>query len=212
MKEKIVEIGFGQGDFLAEQARSHPENIYIGFEVPSLLTNAIEKPKLPNLYFSYSGGVEGLSKLKKSSVSTVIMHFVLDDDFTITKWQQYIDSGIYSEQRYSKLENRQKDKEINDLFDQDRNNLLSSVRRVLCDDGRLHIYTFEHNLSRTKKYLERAGFEYEFKKSTNEEISQSQHMREVVAKTATRDPFYRGSTIYTIIAKKDLPQRLLPSK
>ena len=51
-----VEIGFGRGDFLLDQARRHPQTLYIGYETKTkatrLMLQRIERYQIDNLWLS----------------------------------------------------------------------------------------------------------------------------------------------------------------
>lgn len=76
----IVEIGFGMGDSLLQQAHQHPENNYLGIEVHrpgiALLLTQIEKYKLNNINVIYADATEILAHaFPKQSVDLVQIFF-----------------------------------------------------------------------------------------------------------------------------------------
>lgn len=77
---RILEIGFGNGTSLAEMARHHPENDYLGIEVhrPGVgnLLLQIEKQELTNIRVSNDDAVEVLEQqVPDSSLDAVYLFF-----------------------------------------------------------------------------------------------------------------------------------------
>ncbi len=76
----ILEIGFGMGDSLLQQAQLHPENNYLGIEVHrpgiALILTQIEKFKLNNLKVIYADATEVLThSIPKHSLDLVQIFF-----------------------------------------------------------------------------------------------------------------------------------------
>ena len=76
----ILEIGFGMGDSLLQQALLYPENNYLGIEVHrpgiALLLTEIEKFKLNNLKVIYADATEILARsISKHSLDQVQIFF-----------------------------------------------------------------------------------------------------------------------------------------
>jgi hypothetical protein len=205
--EYIAEIGFGDGHKIKRLALNNPKTVYIGFEVPS--NSGTIESVLPNLFFDYSGAIEGLSRFPAESFSSIIMDLVLEDDFTVTQWQSFIQAAPVNEVRFSDLPSRKAfHPVVKKIFDSSRKEFLIATRRSLKDDGELCIHTFKQDLNRVETYLTNTGFIFKHKKSTPEETSQSKYMKGISEKVEQGDDYFiSGGTIYTIIAKKDLTQK-----
>ncbi len=76
----LIEIGFGMGHSLADMARQHPENNYIGIEVhrPGIgnLLHLIEQDQLSNIRIIHHDAIEVLEHgIPDSSLSAVYLFF-----------------------------------------------------------------------------------------------------------------------------------------
>ena len=77
--ETILEIGFGMGQSLLAQAKTNPDQNYLGIEVHSpgvgSLLNGMDELKLTNIRVSNQDGVEVLEKIPEQSLSGVQLFF-----------------------------------------------------------------------------------------------------------------------------------------
>ncbi len=168
----FVDLGFGDGLRLKELAGKprHGDKSFVGVERPGAKRGAVPEPG--NVEYRFRGAREELERMPASSVN------VVNADFGLADYHE-VGGGGDTDQRT--LELRGGGEEARLRLAKDRLMTLRSIMRVLNPKGRLYLTEYSANMPSTTGLLELAGFSWEARRLTEDELEKTTQLKELKA-------------------------------